>query len=124
VRCTTCSRDLQAERVEQADRVGSHVGERVRRRGEIAGERRGQVGHGCIVEMGRLAHVAVVEADELQAAPGQLLAESIRPGDELRADAHDQQHRGRVRVAETLVGDVEAGRTDVREPLNRHGRAG
>ena len=55
----------------------------------------------------RAPDVAVVVADDEVAAPGQLLAEVLVPGEHLRAQAHDQQHRRVGRVAERLVTDLD-----------------
>src|SRR5260370_18120457 len=53
------------------------------------------------------AGVAVVEADDVETAGGQLLAEGIVPADHLRAQAcHEEQRRG-FRIAEILVLDVD-----------------
>ena len=59
------------------------------------------------VEVRRAADVAVVVADHEEAALGQLRAEVVVPGDHLRAEAHDQQHRRVARVPEGLVTDVD-----------------
>ena len=64
-------------------------------------------GVGRAVEVGRAADVAVVVPDHEEAAARELGAEVVLVGDHLRAEAHDQQHRGVGRVAEGLVTDVD-----------------
>ncbi len=62
--------------------------------------------------------VAVVEAHDVVAAGGQVLAELVRPGEHLRAQPHDQQQRRLPQLAEGLVRDLDAVR---RHPLQlRH----
>jgi hypothetical protein len=56
-----------------------------------------------------------VIADDEEAAPGELLAEVIPPGDHLRPEAHDQQQRRVGAVAERLVAELDP--VDVRELL-------
>ncbi|MBE7451417.1 MAG: hypothetical protein HS111_21720 [Kofleriaceae bacterium] len=46
-----------------------------------------------MVEAGRLADVAVVEADDAMAARGQARAQALVPEDALGADAHDEHQR-------------------------------
>src|SRR5690349_17622872 len=55
-----------------------------------------------------MADVAVVETNDEKAARGQLAAEVLMPGDHLRAEAHDQQHRRVSGVAESLVAEGDA----------------
>jgi hypothetical protein len=66
--------------------------------------------------VGRAADVAVVEADDVKAALGELLAELLVPGDHLGGQAHHEDDRRVGWVAERLVaeGDVPA---DVEELL-------
>ena len=59
------------------------------------------------VELGRVADVAVVEADDAEAALGQQRAELLVPGDHLRRQAHHQQQRLAVGVAHLLVGELD-----------------
>src|SRR5690606_18717568 len=114
-------RPLDAEVVEQADGVGRHVGQQV---GDLRGLPRaggGDDGHDVDgrVEAGGLAHVTVVEPDDVEAAVRDRAAELVVPLDELAAEAVHQQH-GRVGgVAEGVVGDVDAV-----GPRDRHGGHG
>ena len=105
-----------AQSVHQPDRVARHVVEGVGRphrqmeegarhhpaRPEAAGRR----------HPGRQADVAIVEAHDPEAAGGQALAERIRPGHELHAEAHDEQDRRGVRRPELLVLDGDPVRLD------------
>ncbi len=93
-----------AELADQARGVLGHVGERVLLGADPAAEhlahrRRPEV------EVGRAADVAVVEADDVEAAVGELLAELLVPGDHLGRQAHHQHHRGVGGVAEGLVAE-------------------
>ena len=56
----------------------------------------------------REARVAVVEADDAKAAAGEPLAKRLRPGDQLHAEAHDEQDDRRVGRAYFLVFDGDA----------------
>jgi hypothetical protein len=98
-----------AERVQQSDRVGSHIRQRVRHRGQVAGERRGQVRRRGIGQVGGEPGVTIVEADDLQAAFDERMAEGVRPINRLRGDPHDEQHESRIGAPEALVGDVDPG---------------
>src|SRR5439155_19764779 len=60
------------------------------------------------------AAVAIVEAHDVKAAAGDLAAELVLPEDHLRAQAHDQQQRRMLRVAERLVLDADAVGIEVR----------
>ena len=98
-----------SELAEQAGGVLRHVRERVllrpgsRRAQHLLGDRRR-----AEVEVGGAADVAVVEADDVEATLGELCAEVLVPGDHLRRQAHDQQDRGVVGVAEGLVAEGHA----------------
>ena len=59
-------------------------------------------------QVGRFAHVPVVEPDDEQAGPGQTRAQLIRPGDHLRRQAHDQHDRRRARLTERLIRQLDA----------------
>ena len=98
---------LDVEVVEQADRVVGHVRERVGGTtdapgDELASGRRRRVG-----EVRRAAAVAVVEADDMEAAAGEPLAELLGPGDHLEAQPDDEQQGGVARVAERLVAELD-----------------
>ncbi len=106
------------ERIEEARGVGGHVVERIGRGGPPAGLPRRdhgrQVRRRELGQMGRLADVAVVEPDDAKAFRRQAVAERNRPADELRGEAHDQQH-GRIALApEALVFDVDPVGADLR----------
>ncbi len=68
---------VQPQRAEQADNVGRHVGQGVRRRGRIACQRRLQVGRRRVGEVRRQADVAIVEPDHLHAVSDELGAEAL-----------------------------------------------
>ncbi len=53
------------------------------------------------------AGVAVVEADDVETAGREQLAESIVPADHLRAKARHKEQGRRFRIAEILVLDVD-----------------
>ena len=88
-----------AGRVEHRDGIAGHVPERVRSGSASA--------RGC-VEVGGQPDVAVVEADDGEAAVDELATEAVGPADHLRAEAHDQQERFATRLGEDLEGDLDA----------------
>ena len=97
---------LDAEMVEQADRVERHIGERVAgadaAREQLPGRRRRQR-----VQVRRPARVAVVEADDAEAPIDQLPAEVLAPADHLHTQPHHEQ-QGRIAVAaEALVAELD-----------------
>ena len=102
-------RPRDAERVEHAQGVRGHVGKRVgrahRQPHEVAQGRDRDVGDAQLVEAVAQAGVAVVEADDAQAARQQPLDELLGPARELHAQAHHEQDRRRV--ARTGVLDLE-----------------
>ena len=51
-------------------------------------------------QVGRPAHIPVVEPNDGKTAPGQTFAQLVRPGDHLRRWAHDQHRRRRARIPE------------------------
>ncbi len=55
-----------------------------------------------------MADVAVVEADDAEAALGQHGAELLLPAEHLHRQAHDQDQRLAVGIADLLVGDLDA----------------
>src|SRR5829696_6119334 len=63
---------------------------------------------GTEIEVGRAADVAVVEADDIEAALGELVAEVLVPGDHLRRQSHDQHDRRVVGIAQGLVAEGHA----------------
>jgi len=123
-------RPLDAELVEQAERVVGHVAEQVGRLDREACHRAHQVGHGR-VDLGRAAGVAVVVPDDVEAAIRKLAAQLQVPVDEVHTQAHHEQE-GRVGgIAERLIGDVElaharelVGHRRKPSPCQTPGRAG
>ena len=110
---------LDAERVEQADDVGRHVAQRIRwcrhhLPGQRRGHRRADVGDAELLEMPGQAAVAIVEADDVEAAPHEVAAEVVLPEDHLRAETHDQRERRFGGIAEGLVFDRDTVGRDVR----------
>ena len=103
---------VDAQMVQQRGGVVGHVLERVDRRAALADIRAGHsrqqrrtgvaAGH-----LGRQADVAVVVADDAQTLVDELLAETLAPQQQLRAESHDEQDCGVVRIAHVLVEDVE-----------------
>ncbi len=109
---------LDAEHVEQADAVRGHVVERVRSDDPAPQQRAGdgdaQVGHAPAGHLAGVAAVAIVEADHPEARGDETVDERIGPRDARHAQAHDEQDRRRVGVAEALVVEIE--------PANRRKR--
>jgi hypothetical protein len=102
---------VQAECLQQADRVVGQIGEPVGDRGRVAAEYGHDVGGPRGVQVRGEPDVAVVEPDDEVAAFGGSGAEVVRPPDHLRGQAHDDEHRRVAGVPEGLVGEVdEAGR--------------
>ena len=62
-------------------------------------------GAGRSVQVRRQSDITIVEAHHEKAAIDQLLAEVLRPAEELPAETHDEQHRWVGRVAEGFIGD-------------------
>ena len=99
--------------IEHADRVCGQVVERV---GRIPRHDRR-----------RATGVALVVADDVTTATGQLFAERRGPPEHRRPAAHDQEHGGMRRIAEGLGGDVEPLRVDDAfahgslRPFDQHG---
>jgi hypothetical protein len=111
---------LDAEVIEHADAVAGHVGERVGR-AAVTLEQLQQARRGLVLEMRRAADVAVVVADHVEPALGQLPAEVVVVGDHLGAEAHDQQHRRVPGIAEGLEADLDVAHAGKR--LGHGGRA-
>ena len=89
----------QLEPAQQARGVVGHVGEGVA--GHAPGAQQKLEDGGCrTVHVGRVADVAVVEANDMEPAAGQLQAEILLPGDHLHAQPHDQKCRRIGRIAE------------------------
>ena len=97
---------LDPEMVEQPEAVVRHVAQQVGRPDRQAGHRAHHVRHGR-VDLGREPSVAVVEADHLEAALGEALAELEVPVDQLHAESHHEQQRGVAGVADRLVDELD-----------------
>ena len=97
----------QPQAIDEPDHIVGHVADRVRRRPaphhDVGKARRREV-----PQVGRFTYVPVVEPDDEKTAPGQGLAQLVRPGDHLRRQAHDQHDRLRARVTERLVRQLDA----------------
>jgi hypothetical protein len=78
----------------------------------------GQARRREVPQVGRFTHIPVVEPDDEKTAPGQALAQLVRPGDHLRRQAHDEHDRRRARLTERLVRQLDAVRSD---PAQRAG---
>ena len=99
---------LDPEVVHQPDGVLRHVGEQVGGPLAPAKEEVEASRNRGAVELGRVADVAVVEADDAEAAFGQHRAELLVPGQHLRRQTHHHQQRLAIGVADLLVGDLDA----------------
>ena len=104
-------RALDAEPVEEAEAVVRHVHEQVRRVDAEARHRAHHVRHGRIDLRGH-ARVAVVEADHVEAALRDALAELLVPVDELHPEAHHEQERRVGGIADRLVGELDRSDAD------------
>ena len=89
------------EDVEEARGVGGHVAQRI---------------SATVLDLGREPDVPVVEADDLETTPGDLLAEPIAPAQQLGAEPADQENRGQRSVAEDLVLELERADPGARRP--------
>src|SRR4051794_8255190 len=100
-------RALDLEMVEQTNRIGGHVLERVTRRSLVAPRELPARRDWEIVEPGRPPDVTIVEAHDEEPAHGKSGAEILAPADHLRPEPHDQQERRIPAVAEALVAQVQ-----------------
>ncbi len=100
-------RGVKAEVVDQACRVGRHLGERVGRCLCGTSRRCRWIGEGTACEMARQTDISVVEPNDEQASIDELLAEGVVPGDELATQTCDEQNRRVGRLAQCVVGDVD-----------------
>ena len=96
---------------EQTDRVGGHVRQpiRDRRHRTTAGPRRHhrrQV-HRHALQLGGQATVTIVEPHDETSGIHERLTPLVGPGDELRAEAHDEQHRRIAPVTRGLEVDLD-----------------
>ena len=115
-------RRVEAEVVEQPERVVCQVRHRVRHPDLRAGERADQRRPGDpALEDGRASGVAVVVADHVEAGAGERLAQLRVPPVHRPAEAHHQQQRVVLGVTERLVAQLDAP-SDRREQLlgDRH----
>jgi hypothetical protein len=103
---------FDAERVHHPERIGGHVMHRVRR---VHGKAEAMlqalphhIRHTQLVEMLRQADVAVVEAHNAISRSEQRIHESIGPGDQLHAQAHDEDDSRAVRAADIFDLDGDA----------------
>jgi hypothetical protein len=103
---------LNSERIHEPCGVPRHVEQGV---GHVEletdgglGHQRHGVGHAGCIQSRRPADVAIVEPDNVQAAPGQGQAEILVPADHLRAKAHDQHERGIACVTERVATERHA----------------
>ena len=111
---------VDAEVVEQADAVGGHLGQAVGGGALVAADDLAEGRHRGAREDRRAPDVAVVVADDVEAAAGEVRAEVLVPAEHLRAQAHDEQHGGVGRVAEGLEADLDL--ADAAEALGHAGR--
>ena len=111
---------LDLEVVEQADAVGGHLGQAVRGGALVAAEDLAEGRDRGAREDRRAPDVAVVVADDVEAAAGEVLAEVLVPAEHLRAQTHDEQHRGVGGIAEGLEADLDV--ADAAEALGHVGR--
>ena len=111
-RCADHVGAVELEMIEQRRGVVGHVGEAVRDLQRLPGgaarDELGQRRHGHAVEACGQADVAVVVADHEVPAAREAEHELVVPGQELAAQAHDQQD-GRIGgVARDLILDLDA----------------
>src|SRR3981081_349439 len=95
-------RRTDAKSVEEPGGAPGHIVELVGRLG-VPAEGRGNVRVPGLVDQGRQAGVAIVEADDLETSPGQLLAERVLPGGHLRPKTSNEQQRWRCGITKSLV---------------------
>ena len=100
-------RALDPEVVEHADAVGGHLGQRVGGGALVAAQDLAEGGHRGGGQDRRAPDVAVVVADDVEAAAREVGAEVLVPAEHLRAQAHDEQHGGIGGVAERLEADLD-----------------
>ncbi len=99
-------RGIDAQRVEEADGIGGHVVEAIRRL-RIAGQCGPHIRWACDIQVRGEARIAIVESDDMECPAGELGAEVVVPRDQLGTEARDEQD-GRVnRIAGGFVLDVD-----------------
>lgn len=116
-------RPLDGKRIQQADRVGSHVVERVGHVRPPPGHERcgesAEIRHRPGGEMRRAAGVAIIEADHAIAAYRQFLAERHRPADHLCPQPGNQEDRLVGFIAEAFPGEFDSvGVRDVHDEIS------
>ena len=103
-------RSLDTERVEQADAIVGHVGQRIGHLGREADLRQqrhlDEAGGFHPVELLAQSDIAIVVTNHAETLRSQGLDQFVGPQRQLRPEAHDQQHRGRSRIALFLVMDL------------------
>jgi hypothetical protein len=62
----------------------------------------------CTLDFRRQANIAIIEANDIVASLDERITEVRRPGNHLRAEAHDQQDRVAARVPERVVFDCQS----------------
>ncbi len=102
----------EIERFKQAKRVQSHVTQGVGGLDRLPLQasliKRGNVWNAGLLKTRRVACVAIVEPDHVEAAaPDQHIAEGVIPRDHLTSQAGDEEQRGGGAVAEGLIGNLE-----------------
>ncbi len=105
-------RAIDVQVVEQGGGVSRHVAQLVGRGDRLALHllhgQGGEVDRDGFAQVGGAADVAVVEADNVEAAHREPGAEIVVPQNHLRAEAHNEQQRRRLRVAERVVAEGDA----------------
>ncbi len=99
-------RGFDAEGVEQSDSIVGHVIQAVCRFRVAAKRSRHVRGARRLHSCGQ-AGVAIVVADDVEAAGRELLAEVLFPAEHLGAEAHHEQERCVFRIPKRLVLDVD-----------------
>ncbi len=98
---------VDPEVVHQAEGVSGHVAQQVRGAAAAAKDHVKFAGDAGRLDPGRATDVAVVEADDAEAALGEHRAELFVPGDHLRRQTHDQEQRLAVGIAHLLVAELD-----------------
>ena len=109
---------LMPQSADQGGTIGGHVGEQIGDVGLLTGSHGGiDLGHvrrTVFVQLARQSDVAIVIADHLIAAPGQVFDHGHRPRGHLRTQAHNQQHGLAGRRAVNVIFQRDAVSGDLR----------